>query len=319
MTTMKKVSILVPCFNEEQSLPRLYERLVALFDTLPQYDWEVLLVNDGSRDGTLDCIRALRQHDKRVCYIDLSRNFGKECAMLAGFDHVAGDCVIVLDADLQQPPETIPQMLDLWEQGYEDVYARRLSRSGESWLRRKLSLWFYGLLQKFTKDDVLRNVGDFRLLDRKCINALRQLREQERYTKGLFVWIGFRKAEVTYEQAERATGHSSFGFWRLLNLAVDGITSFSTAPLRISTIVGLIVSLSALFYMLYVFVKTLVMGGDPVQGFPTLIIVMLFLGGVQLLSLGIIGEDLARIFNETKNRPPYFIRESETNSAPDKQ
>ncbi len=319
MTTMKKVSILVPCFNEEQSLPRLYERLVALFNMLPQYDWEVLLVNDGSRDGTLDCIRALRQHDKRVCYIDLSRNFGKECAMLAGFDHVAGDCVIVLDADLQQPPETIPQMLDLWEQGYEDVYARRLSRSGESWLRRKLSLWFYGLLQKFTKDDVLRNVGDFRLLDRKCINALRQLREQERYTKGLFVWIGFRKAEVTYEQAERATGHSSFGFWRLLNLAVDGITSFSTAPLRISTIVGLIVSLSALFYMLYVFVKTLVMGGDPVQGFPTLIIVMLFLGGVQLLSLGIIGEYLARIFNETKNRPPYFIRESETNSAPDKQ
>lgn len=319
MTTMKKVSILVPCFNEEQSLPRLYERLVALFNMLPQYDWEVLLVNDGSRDGTLDCIRALRQHDKRVCYIDLSRNFGKECAMLAGFDHVAGDCVIVLDADLQQPPETIPQMLDLWEQGYEDVYARRLSRSGESWLRRKLSLWFYGLLQKFTKDDVLRNVGDFRLLDRKCINALRQLREQERYTKGLFVWIGFRKAEVTYEQAERATGHSSFGFWRLVNLAVDGITSFSTAPLRISTIVGLIVSLSALFYMLYVFVKTLVMGGDPVQGFPTLIIVMLFLGGVQLLSLGIIGEYLARIFNETKNRPPYFIRESETNSAPDKQ
>ena len=319
MTTMKKVSILVPCFNEEQSLPRLYERLVALFDALPQYDWEVLLVNDGSRDGTLDCIRALRQHDKRVCYIDLSRNFGKECAMLAGFDHVAGDCVIVLDADLQQPPETIPQMLDLWEQGYEDVYARRLSRSGESWLRRKLSLWFYGLLQKFTKDDVLRNVGDFRLLDRKCIDALRQLREQERYTKGLFVWIGFRKAEVTYEQAERVTGHSSFGFWRLLNLAVDGITSFSTAPLRISTIVGLIVSLSALFYMLYVFVKTLVMGGDPVQGFPTLIIVMLFLGCVQLLSLGIIGEYLARIFNETKNRPPYFIRESETNSAPDKQ
>ena len=292
---------------------------MALFDALPQYDWEVLLVNDGSRDGTLDCIRALRQHDKRVCYIDLSRNFGKECAMLAGFDHVAGDCVIVLDADLQQPPETIPQMLDLWEQGYEDVYARRLSRSGESWLRRKLSLWFYGLLQKFTKDDVLRNVGDFRLLDRKCIDALRQLREQERYTKGLFVWIGFRKAEVTYEQAERATGHSSFGFWRLVNLAVDGITSFSTAPLRISTIVGLIVSLSALFYMLYVFVKTLVMGGDPVQGFPTLIIVMLFLGGVQLLSLGIIGEYLARIFNETKNRPPYFIRESETNSAPDKQ
>ena len=310
---MKKVTILVPCYNEEQSLPRLYERLIELCDSQPQYDWEMLLVNDGSRDGTLQAMRSLRQRDSRVCYIDLSRNFGKERAMLAGFDHATGDCVIILDADLQQPPEIIPQMLGLWEQGYEDVYARRLTRTGESWLRRKFSLWFYGLLQKFAKDDVLRNVGDFRLLDRKCIDALRQLREQERYTKGLFVWIGYRKTEVTYEQAERATGHSSFSFWRLLTLAVDGITSFSTAPLRISTVVGLIVSLSALVYMLYVLVKTLVMGGDPVQGFPTLIIVMLFLGGVQLLSLGIIGEYLARIFNETKNRPPYLIRELENN------
>ena len=291
----------------------LYARLAELCRSLPQYDWEILLINDGSSDNTLAAIRQLRQQDKRVCYIDLSRNFGKECAMLAGFDHVTGDCVIILDADLQQPPESIPHMLELWEQGYEDVYARRLSRSGESWLRRKFSLWFYGLLQKFSKDDVLRNVGDFRLLDRKCIDALRQVREQERYTKGLFVWIGYRKIEVTYEQAERAVGKSSFSFLRLLNLAIDGITSFSTAPLRISTVIGLIVSLSALAYMLYVFVKTLVMGGDPVQGFPTLIIVMLFLGGVQLLSLGIIGEYLARIFNETKNRPVYLIREKAMN------
>lgn len=312
---MKKVSILIPCYNEEQSLPMLYQRLNELCSALGQYDWEFLLVNDGSRDNTLQAIKQLRQRDRRVCYIDLSRNFGKERAMLAGFDHVSGDCVIILDADLQQPPETIPQMLQLWEQGYDDVYARRLTRTGESWLRRKFSLWYYGLLQKFAKDDVLRNVGDFRLLDRKCIDALKQIREQERYTKGLFVWIGFRKTEVTYEQAERTVGKSSFNFFKLLTLAIDGITSFSTAPLRISTIVGLIVSLSALFYMLYVFVKTLVQGGDPVQGFPTLIIVMLFLGGVQLLSLGIIGEYLARIFNETKNRPPYLVREKETNDV----
>ena len=265
---MKKVSILIPCYNEEQSLPMLYARLAELCRSLPQYDWEILLINDGSSDNTLAAIRQLRQQDKRVCYIDLSRNFGKECAMLAGFDHVTGDCVIILDADLQQPPESIPHMLELWEQGYEDVYARRLSRSGESWLRRKFSLWFYGLLQKFSKDDVLRNVGDFRLLDRKCIDALRQVREQERYTKGLFVWIGYRKIEVTYEQAERAVGKSSFSFLRLLNLAIDGITSVSTAPLRISTVIGLIVSLSALAYMLYVFVKTLVMGGDPCRDSP---------------------------------------------------
>ena len=316
---MKKVSILIPCYNEEQSLPMLYDRVAELCDSLPQYDWEILLVNDGSHDNTLAAIKQLRQRDSRVCYIDLSRNFGKECAMLAGFDHVTGQCFIILYADLQQPPEAIPQMLELWEQGYDDVYARRLSRRGESWLRRKFSLWFYGLLQKFSKDDVLRNVGDFRLLDRKCIDALRQLREQERYTKGLFVWIGYRKAEVTYQQAERQQGKSSFNFLRLLNLAIDGITSFSTAPLRISTVIGLVVSLSALAYMLYVFVKTLIMGGDPVQGFPTLIIVMLFLGGVQLLSLGIIGEYLARIFNETKHRPPYLIREMENNENPETQ
>ena len=168
---MKKVSILIPCYNEEQSLPMLYDRVAELCDSLPQYDWEILLVNDGSHDNTLAAIKQLRQRDSRVCYIDLSRNFGKECAMLAGFDHVTGQCVIILDADLQQPPEAIPQMLELWEQGYDDVYARRLSRRGESWLRRKFSLWFYGLLQKFSKDDVLRNVGDFRLLDRKCIDA----------------------------------------------------------------------------------------------------------------------------------------------------
>ena len=308
MTTMKKVSILVPCFNEEQSLPRLYERLVALFDALPQYDWEVLLVNDGSRDGTLDCIRALRQHDKRVCYIDLSRNFGKECAMLAGFDHVAGDCVIVLDADLQQPPETIPQMLDLWEQGYEDVYARRLSRSGESWLRRKLSLWFYGLLQKFTKDDVLRNVGDFRLLDRRCIEALRQMRESERYTKGMFCWIGFNKKEIVFNRADRVAGESNWSFWSLFNLAIEGITSFTTAPLRFATVCGIIVAFVAFCLMLFYGVKTL-LWGDPVQGFTTLIVVTLFLGGVQLLSIGILGEYIGRIFNETKRRPPYLVGE----------
>lgn len=308
---MKKVTILIPCYNEEQVLPQLYERLNEQSSTLPQYQWELLLVNDGSRDGTLEGIRALRRRDERVCYIDLSRNFGKERAMLAGLDHATGDCVIIIDADLQQPPETIPKMLELWEQGYDDVYARRLNRHGESWLRRRMSLLFYKLLQRFTRDDVLRNVGDFRLLDRKCVDALKQLREHERYTKGLFVWIGYRKTEVTYEQQERAGGESSFGFVRLLTLAVDGITSFSTAPLRISTVMGLIVSLVAFFYMCYVLIKTIILGGDPVQGFPTLIIVMLFLGGVQLLSLGIIGEYLARIFNETKNRPVYLVREKE--------
>ena len=310
---MKTVTLLIPCYNEEKSLPKLYDALIGMMAQNSLYEWKVLFINDGSRDHTLQVLKDIRQRDARFGYISLSRNFGKEAAMLAGFDYATGDCVVIMDADLQHPPMAIPLMLKEWEAGFEDVYARRTDRGKEPWLRQKASLLYYWMLQKMTNVDILQNVGDFRLLDRKCIDALRQLREQERYTKGLFVWIGYRKTEVTYEQAERATGHSSFSFWRLLTLAVDGITSFSTAPLRISTVVGLIVSLSALVYMLYVLVKTLVMGGDPVQGFPTLIIVMLFLGGVQLLSLGIIGEYLARIFNETKNRPPYLIRELENN------
>lgn len=308
---MKKVTLLIPCYNEEESLEHLFERLCDISSNLTQYQWQFLLVNDGSQDNTLAVIKSMRERDNRFCYIDLSRNFGKECAMLAGFDYAEGDCVIILDADLQQPPESIPEMLRLWELGYDDVYARRLTRKGESWLRRKLSVMFYHLLQRFTQKDVLQNVGDFRLLDRKCIDALKQLREHERYTKGLFVWIGYKKVEITYEQTPRTSGNSSFSFMRLLNLAIDGITSYSTAPLRLSTIVGLIVSVSAFIYMCYVLVKTLIMGGDPAQGFPTLVIVMLFLGGIQLLSLGIIGEYLARIFTETKNRPVYLIKEKD--------
>ena len=236
--------------------------------------------------------------------------------MLAGFDHVAGDCVIVLDADLQQPPETIPQMLDLWEQGYEDVYARRLSRSGESWLRRKLSLWFYGLLQKFTKDDVLRNVGDFRLLDRKCIDALRQLREQERYTKGLFVWIGFRKAEVTYEQAERATGHSSFGFWRLLNLAVDGITSFSIRPIYLILNLGIIFIVIAFAIGLYV-IRALIVG-TAMPGWSSLMLSIWFVGGFVLIGIGITGIYIGKIYQEVKRRPLYHIQDILTHAHEEK-
>lgn len=228
--------------------------------------------------------------------------------MLAGFDHATGHCMVIMDADLQHPPHVIPQMLELWEQGYEDVYARRITRGKESWLRRRLTLFYYHMLQKSTRTEVLENVGDFRLLDRCCIDALRQLRETQRYTKGMYCWIGFRKHEVLFEQGDRVAGHSSFNMMRLFNLALDGITSFTTAPLRLSTVLGLAMSLVAFFYMCYVLVTTLVWG-DPVQGYPTLMTVILFLGGVQLLSLGIIGEYLGRIFYETKERPVYIARE----------
>ena len=304
---MKKISILIPCYNEEKSLSLLYPELVKLMDGNPAYEWELMFVNDGSADGTLSILRQLQQQDARVNYVDLSRNFGKEVAMLAGFDHVTGDCMVIIDADLQHPPTLIPEMVKWWEQGYDDVYAKRKTRGRESWLRKRLSLQFYKILQSSSRFDVLQNVGDFRLLDRCCINALKQMRESERYTKGMYCWIGFKKKDIEFEQGDRVAGESSWNYRQLFSFAIDGITSFTNAPLRISTIVGFIVSLCAFIYMIYVFFKAVIFG-DPVQGYPTLVILILFLGGIQLLSLGIIGEYIGRIYNETKNRPDYIVR-----------
>ena len=305
---MKKISILIPCYNEEKSLPLLYPELVKLMNGNPGYEWELMFVNDGSADGTLRVLKQLRHQDQRVNYVDLSRNFGKENAMLAGFDHVTGDCMVIIDADLQHPPPLIPEMIKWWEEGYDDVYAKRKSRGKESWLRKRLSLEFYRILQRSSRFEVLKNVGDFRLLDRCCINALKSLRESERYTKGMYSWIGFKKKEIEFEQADRVAGESSWNYRQLFSFAIDGITSFTTAPLRISTVVGFIVSMCAFLYMIYVFFKA-VLFGEPVQGYPTLVILILFLGGIQLLSLGIIGEYIGRIYNETKNRPDYIVRE----------
>ena len=305
--SMWKVSILIPCYNEEVCLPLLYEQLVKLPDMVSGYDWEFLFVNDGSRDKTLDVLVGLREKDDRVCYVDLSRNFGKEVAMLAGFDYVTGDCMVIMDADLQHPPQVIPEMIEKWETGYDDVYARRITRGKESWLRKKLSLWYYKLLSKSTRVDVLPNVGDFRLLDRSCIDALKQMRESNRYTKGMYCYIGFKKTFVDFEPAERAAGTSTWSYSALFRLAIEGIMSYTTMPLHISTIMGLVVSLVAFIYMVVMIIKTLVVG-DPVQGFPTLLTVILFLGGIQLLSLGIIGEYLGRVYVETKNRPVYYAR-----------
>lgn len=303
---MKKVTLLIPVYNEEASLPALYTRLTQLTGREKgRYSWEFLFVNDGSSDHTLDIIRSLRATDPQVNYVNLSRNFGKEVAMLAGFDFCTGDCCVVMDADLQDPPELIDQMLEYWEQGYDDVYAQRRNRGHESWLRRRLSLAFYKLLQRMSRIDILPNVGDFRLLDRRCVMALRQLRERERYTKGLFCWIGYRKKGILFDRADRAAGSSKWNFLTLLNLAVEGITSFSTAPLRIATVSGMLFALSSFVYAIYFLVKTL-MYGDQAHGFPTLIVVILFLGGLQLFSLGVIGEYVGRIFAETKGRPVYL-------------
>lgn len=302
---MKKVSILVPCYNEEASLPILYIEIKKLMDSQSTYEWEVLFVNDGSTDGTLNIIQELRDKDKRLNYVNLTRNFGKENAMLAGFDYVTGDCMVIMDADLQDPPSLIPKMLEYWEQGYEDIYAKRADRGNESWFRKKCSLLFYKILDHTTRFDVLQNVGDFRLLDRCCINALKQLRESERYTKGMFCWIGYKKKEIIFDRGDRSIGESSWDFGSLLNLAIEGITSFTTAPLRFATILGALVASFAFFFMMFYGIKTVIFG-DEARGFTTIIVVVLFMGGVQMLTIGILGEYIGRIYNETKKRPTYL-------------
>lgn len=302
----KLVTILVPCYNEEQMLPIFYKEICKVIDNEVYYFWELLFVNDGSKDNTVSVIEMMRKEDKRIAFVDLSRNFGKEAAMLAGFDYAKGDAVIIMDADLQDPPSMIPDMLKYWEEGYDDIYAKRKDRGKESWIRKKLSLGYYSLLQKMTQIDILQNVGDFRLLDRKCVDSLKGLRESERYTKGLFCWIGYKKKEILFDRGNRIEGESAWNLVKLMNLAMEGITSFTTAPLRISTFLGFVVSLIAFVYMCIVWMKALIWG-DPVAGYPSLVMIVLFLGGVQLLSLGIIGEYMSRIFHETKKRPPYIL------------
>lgn len=310
----KKITILVPAYNEAQSIPLLYRQLRRLIDSdidwgdvENNYDWEILIVDDGSRDSSSEVLCELRGTDNRVNFISLSRNFGKENAMLAGMDFATGDAVVIMDADLQHPVETIPEMIKYWEEGYDDVYGKRLSRGKEPFLRKKFSLAYYNILQKSTNIEILQNVGDFRLLDRQCVDAIRQLRESQRNTKGLFCWVGFKKKAVDFETNDSTRASSTFKPMKLLSLAVEGITGFTTAPLRFATIMGVIVSIAAFVYIIVILSKT-IFWGEPVRGFPTIMCAILFLGGCQLLALGIIGEYTGRIFNETKRRPPYIVK-----------
>lgn len=304
-----KVTVCVPCYNEKTTLPALYVSLKEVFDGLPDYDFELLAVDDGSTDGTLEVLHELNRKDPRVQMLSFSRNFGKEAALAAAIDHADGDCALLMDADGQDPPHVIPQMLKWWHEGYDDIYARRTDRGHEPWLRRQLSMLFYRFMSKVSHVDMPPDVGDFRLLDRRVVLSLRQLRETERYNKGLFSWIGYRKKEIVFERADRREGKSHFTLWQLTNLATAGITSFTAAPLRIWTVIGAIIALGAFCFLVFYIAKTLIIG-DPVQGFTTLVSVILFLGGIQLLSVGILGEYIARLYSESKHRPLYVIKET---------
>ena len=308
----KKITILIPSYNEGEVLPKLYERLVELAGNERECEFEFLFVDDGSRDLTLSIIKDYAQKDKRVSYVGLSRNFGKEAALLAGIDHAEGDAVVIIDADLQDPPELIPEMVRFWREGYDDVYARRKTRAGESFLKKMTSRGYYWVLQKTTRVPIQIDTGDFRLLDRKCILALREVRENQRNMKALFSWIGYKKKEIVYRRSPRAAGKTHFNYLRLVNLAIDGITSFTTAPLRVATVVGLVVALASFIYIFVIVFKTLIWGVD-VGGYASLMSVILFLGGVQLTAIGVLGEYIARIFMETKGRPVYLVGEMKIN------
>ncbi len=306
---MTRITILIPAYNEAEVLRPLYERLGKLAHEASNYSFEFLFINDGSTDSTLEDIKQFAKNDKNISYLNLSRNFGKETAMIAGLDHASGDAVVIIDADLQDPPELIPKMIALWEEGgYDDVYAKRTSRAGESWFKKNSSKWFYSILQRASDVPIQRDTGDFRLLSRRLVDALIQFRESERYTKGMFSWVGFTKKELLYERDARAAGETKWNYFKLFNLAVDGITSFTTAPLRISSFMGGLVSIFAFIYIVFLIVRTLFFGSD-LAGYASTMAAILFLGGVQLLSLGIIGEYIGRIFIETKQRPLYFIEE----------
>ncbi|TWT07138.1 glycosyltransferase [Planococcus sp. CPCC 101016] len=309
---MKLITILIPAYNEEEVLETLLERLLLVTTQISNYKFEFLFVNDGSRDRTLDMLKDMAKLHPQIAYINLSRNFGKEVAMLAGIDHVNGDAVIIIDADLQDPPEMIPEMISYWEQGYDDVFAKRNSRAGETWFKKWSSNSYYNILDKVSNIPIQNNTGDFRLLDRKCIEALKKIRESQRYTKGMFSWIGFNKKEILFDRDPRAAGTTKWNYPKLVNLAIDGITSSTVLPLRISSFLGILVSIFALMYMLFLFFRTLIFN-DSIPGYPSMMSVILFLGGVQLISLGIIGEYLGKIFIETKGRPVYLIQEYYSN------
>lgn len=304
----KKLSIIIPMYNEEESLPILYKRLKALSEQIDNYQIEFLFINDGSRDKSLEIVKKLKQKDNRVCYLNLSRNFGKEIAMGAAFDYVTGDAVVIIDADLQDPPELIISMLKYYEEGYDDVYAKRKSRKGETWLKKFTSKSFYIVLQSVSSIQIQKDTGDFRLLSRRAIEALRLFPEKQRYTKGMFSLIGFKKKAIEFDRDFRVAGKTKWNYLKLIDLAIEGITSFTIAPLRIATVIGSVTAIFAFMYTAFIIVRTVIYGSD-VPGYASLICIMLFIGGIQLISLGIIGEYLGRIFIEVKNRPLYFVDE----------
>lgn len=307
------LSIVVPAYNEEEVLPEFHRRLSSVVNGIDM-ETEIVYVNDGSKDKSLLVIRKLSESDNRVTVLDLSRNFGKEVAMTAGFDHALGDAVVVIDSDLQDPPELIPELVDKWRAGFDMVYAQRTVREGESGLKKITAHAFYRVIQSLSRVRIPEDTGDYRLLSRRAVNALNSLREHHRFMKGLFAWIGFPQTAVRYKRDPRFAGVTKFNYWKLWNFALEGITSFTIAPLKIAAYLGAVIAFAAFLYSAWIVYKTL-MFGDPVRGYPSMMAMVSFLGGVQLSFIGILGEYIGRMFNETKHRPLYFLNAYEPGRA----
>lgn len=299
------LDVVVPAYNESEVLGDFHARVGAVLDALGARA-RIIYVDDGSRDDTWAQMEALAARDARVVALRLSRNFGKEAAMTAGLDHADADAVIVIDADLQDPPELIPELVAQWKAGHDVVYATRADRAGETRFKKFTSAAFYRVMERVSDNPMPRDTGDFRLLSRRAVAALGELRERQRFMKGLFAWIGYRQVAISYHRDARHAGDTKWNYWRLTNLAVEGITSFSTAPLRIATWLGLGAALLAFLYGIWVLLKV-TLWGDPVRGYPTLMVVILFLGGAQLMALGVIGEYVGRTYAEAKRRPLYYV------------
>jgi glycosyltransferase involved in cell wall biosynthesis len=299
------ISIIAPAYNESGNLFPFYDRMKSVLDKIDP-SWEIVFVNDGSKDNTMNELLELNQKDPRVKIVDFSRNFGKEVALTAGLDHCIGQVIIPIDTDLQDPPELINDMVRLWREGNEVVYATRAKREGETAVKKFTAYMFYKFINKMTRIEIPQNTGDFRLMDRKVLDSLNELRETHRFMKGLFSWVGYKQVSLTYVREPRFSGVTKFNYWKLWNFAIEGITGFSIAPLQFATYFGFFVSVFAAIYAIIIIFKTLFVGPD-VPGYPSIMVTLLFLGGIQLITIGIIGEYVGRIYNEVKRRPLYIV------------
>ncbi|OOB79958.1 MAG: bactoprenol glucosyl transferase [Epulopiscium sp. Nuni2H_MBin001] len=305
---MKLISIVVPCYNEQETVEIFYKEIIKVINELPDYGFEIVYINDGSKDNTAEYIYKLTKLDSRIAFIDLSRNFGKEAGLLAGLQYAKGDAVVVMDVDLQDPPNLLPELISNWEKGHDIVYTRRTNRDGEPLIRSWFAKLFYKLINKLSDVEIVDGARDYRIMDRRVVNSLLDLGEKNRFSKGLFMWVGYDCKCIEFQHVERVAGETSWSFWKLFGYAIDGIVSFTNFPLKIASIFGIIVSLLSFIFLIYVVIKNTIFE-NPVSGWASMTSIICFLGGIQLIVIGVIGEYVGKVFNEVKARPQYIVKD----------